>query len=502
MKKSSDNNRELETHVDGKEHAHYLKELSIRLSHNTNIRIATLIVIVLFAITTTWTISGLIVGDVKQELEGAKAGIQKLKNKYDVLLRDNEIISTSYYQIKKHEKIPILISPVNKRPIIGRYVTFNWKYSTDPGFQNLILEIIKIDGEGIKERRFQIPEPGRENMFFEFHEGARADFFWRIGTGELLNDQDGTRLWSRYGSFSLYPSVLDKIEATNELVVGTTAKFLSYDRPITCEGDPDDFDIEYIRWVASKLNESLVKESLVKERPDLEGPDLERLVKERLVLEGDIELRIKYVKWDKLFTSVMNGNVDIAIANITKSDTREQENLGLTFTSGYRKNSQVLIRKKKTKSEHDSLKMLAGSTVGAQMVTINLKAANYLAETFKFNVLGEYSSYADVINAVTNSEIDYGIIDSVLWESVNYPELEKLDIELDEYLKMFNRNELGSDLEEYAIAASAKSSNRDFVERLNRIIKNSVKSGIRDEIIDRRSNLKNVDREDGKFDCS
>jgi len=436
--------------------SHYLKELSLRLSHNTRIRVATLVVVIIFAISSTWGLNEIFrVGIFKGELEALKLDIEALQNRNDVLFRERERLSSSYSQIQRTSKIPILVYPVNRRPIIGRQITFNWKYSRDqdPGFQNLVLELIKTGEEKLKIRRYQIPEAGRESMIFEFPEGMSGQYFWRVGTGELLSDHEGTRLWSRFGYFSLYPSAIDKIKDTEELLVGTTAKFLSYDHPITCLGDPDDYDIEFARWITAKL-------------------------KDELHLNNNINMKIKYIEWEKLFSSVINGDVDFAIADITYSKQRETDNYGLVFTKGYRENKQVFIGSKQvspdtngTITNKNQIKdRLRGVKVGAQNLTINLDAANHLSRIFGFQVLAGFSSYTDVLNAVHKGEIDYGIIDRLLWESISYPDLERLDLEIEPYIKEMYRKKLGTEKEYYAIAASAKVSNQNFINLLNKLI--------------------------------
>ena len=443
------------------EHDQYLKERSVRL------KISTLVISFIFIVGTTWRIIDIYeiedlkyeIANLKSEKENVNTQLKQKKIENDELSYEYEKLKKSYSEIGKTRKIPILASPVNRYPIIGRHITFSWKYSTDPGFQNLILELVKIEGNETKERRFQIPEPGKESTLFEFPEGISGEFFWRIGTGELLNDQEGTRLWSRFGSFSVYPSVRDKIKKTKSLTVGTMAKFLSYDHPMDCEGKPISYDFDFVRWIGGELSA-------------------------KLGLERNIIIRQKYLKWEGggLYKGVINGDVDIAIASITKSKKREKNNPGLVFTVGYRDNNQTFIRKKKKGDNPDMnvlikdiegiKKLLNGKTVTAQKETINMEVANLLFDSGKFGlkkVQEGYSSYADVMHAVHQGKVDYGIIDSVRWNSVAHPELENLNIDLNPFLQKFYET-LGTDHEQYAIAASAKLCNKSFVNLLNKII--------------------------------
>lgn len=440
------------------EHHHYLKEISIQLFHNTKVKIATLLSVIFFLMGATWFYSEISrVNNFQSELENVNTKLLQLQNEHDVLQKEKAELSSTYSALQKTSKIPVLISPVDQRPIVGRHLTFRWKYSTDPGFQNLILELMKIDGNKTILRRFQIPEADRGHMFFEYPLKSSGHFFWRVGTGELLNDKNETRLWSRFGSFSLYPSVMDKIKDTNTLVVDTTVKFLSYDHPINSEGISNSYDMEFIHFIGKELTGELK-------------------------LERNVSIRLKYFKWRDIFEGVINGDVDIAIANITKSKTREEKYQGILFTDGYRDNNQTFIRKKKKGDNPDMnvlikdiegiKKLLNGKTVTAQKETINMEVANLLFDSGKFGlkkVQEGYSSYADVMHAVHQGKVDYGIIDSVRWNSVAHPELENLNIDLNPFLQKFYET-LGTDHEQYAIAASAKLCNKSFVNLLNKII--------------------------------
>jgi ABC-type amino acid transport substrate-binding protein len=467
---------------------HYLKEISLKLSHNTKIRVATLIAVIVFAISSTWGLNEVFrVEDIKYELEARKLEIEQLKISNNVLTHERDNLSSSYEEIKKTSKIPTIVYPVNWQHVIGRQVKFKWKYSKeqDPGFQNLVIEIIKSGENDLQTRRFHVSAAGEQSKSFEFPEGITGHFFWRIGTGELLNDKEGTRLWSRYGSFSLYPSVIDKIKDKKEIIVGTVVKFIRYSYPISCLGDPVDYDIEFARWITDRL-------------------------KEELVLRDDITMRIKYIEWEKLLPSVTNGYVDLAIADITYSRKREDEYQGLLFTKGYRENKQVFIRHKDKNSgsgrlisrKKDISAYLHGKKVGAQKSTINADAASYLAKIFKFEVSAVYSSYTDVVEAVYEKKIDYGIIDSLVWKSVSYPEIEVLNFYTEPYLREMYEKVLGSNHEFYAIAVPAKDRNNDFLNLLNQLIDSDRGKAKRKELEEKYRAKNLITKKADKFECN
>jgi len=220
-------------------------------------------------------------------------------------------------------------------------------------------------------------------------------------------------------------------------------------------------------------------------------------------------MKIKYVEWEKIFSSVINGDVDFAIADITYSKQRVEDNYGLAFTTKYRDNKQAIIGHKREKLKNRAItsrsqieKLLSGKKVGAQTATINAEAANYLAKHFEIDVSSVYSSYTDVVEAVLEKKIDYGIIDSVIWESASYPELEELNIEIEQYLKDMYKTVLGTDEEFYSIAVSAKANNKDFVTLLNNLIESEQGKKKRRELEEkhRSNNLFTLERD--KFECN
>jgi len=153
------------------EHAQYLKELSVRLSRNTKVRVATLAAIMIFIISSTWGLNEIFrVDDIKNELEVHRLEVERLINQNSILSHEHDNLSSSYEQIKKASKVPTLVHPVNWKPIIGRQIKFNWKYSKEqnPGFQNLVIELVKAGEENIHTRRFQLPVAGEQSKTFEF----------------------------------------------------------------------------------------------------------------------------------------------------------------------------------------------------------------------------------------------------------------------------------------------------------------------------------------------
>ena len=481
-----------------------LKDFVIRISDKTHIKVSTLVAIILACVSATWGISEYASHQTERafqsekermyreirtktnKLEDAQTDFDVLEDKYNILVKD-------YTELQKLSKVPIILSPVSGKRITGRYVSFRWKYDINPGFQNFILELKHIDKNSKQTltRRYQIPEPERKIMHFEFPAKVSGEFFWRIGTGEILaknsyasssnsssspkpnslvkglikdmlditdttSTPQETRLWSRYGHFEVYPSMMDKLKTTQELTVGMTAAFLSYDHPVNCDGRPDTFDMDFIEWVIFRL-----------------GNELGRPIK----------IVRKIIPWDNLLKSVSAGDVDIAIANITKSTAREEKYVNISFTDGYRYSYQNIIFLT-TKYKHlvneklneSSLKSyLKGADLGVQTNTTNSRAAEYLRKKFGFKINSSFKSYVDVIDAIRRGKIQFGMLDSIRMQTVNYPEIGviqfKDDFKFSKFLNEFNEKELGyPGPEQYAIAVFTGGMKTEFLKRLNTII--------------------------------
>ncbi len=459
-----------------------LKDLAIKITKNIHVRMATIVAMILFAIGGTWGFAQIIINQKNEFIEIKEEAIADLEVKRTSLNTKYIKLAKDFSEIKKSSKVPSLLKPVSGKKITGRFITFRWKYDINPGFENFILELKHITPKGeVLKRRYQIPDANRKKMDFELPLDMQGEFFWRIGTGEMLvtEQQDidskinpaqafvkssldllpknsfpsDTRLWSRYGNFHVYKSVYDKIKTTGELDIGMTAAFLSYDHTINCNGRPNTFDMDFIEWLAKQL-----------EREEY----MNRTLK---LIRNDFN-------WSSLFEAVSSGEVDMAIANITKTVERETLYNNMKFTKGYRKNYQRIIFSKnrfpklsgKELTKRELKNLLEGATLATQDKTINRKSADHLNKIFKFKHNYNYSSYVDVIDSVRRGKIDFGMIDSVRIETVNYPEIGVVKYDLNPLLKEKYKKLGIDDVEYYAIGVHAGTPKSKLLNAINTIL--------------------------------
>ncbi|VAX09249.1 hypothetical protein MNBD_GAMMA25-2037 [hydrothermal vent metagenome] len=497
----------------------FFNDYEIHLTKNICIKISTIIISLIFIVSTIWGVGEIIIRPTEQKLSMLEENLETLNSNNDKLKIRHTSLQKDFEALQKHSKTPILISPVAGKSITGRNVTFKWKYDVNPGFQNFILELKHFnDEDGQLSRRYKIPRPYTKKMDFQFPENISGAFFWRVGTGELVEDYKQnfvaeavsnslnqnnsssipteTRLWSRYGNFEIYGSVLEKIKATNKLVVGITTTFLSYDHVINCSGKPITYDMEFIEWVTAQLRIKLA---------DKKHED-----------EATISLIHKTIDWNNLFENVASGNVDLAIANITKSNAREKKYRGMEFTAGYRDNHQRIIFSKIINPELNKIKTLKDlklatqdAVIAVQDGTINMEAAHHLKhlnnDQFNFKkVDNKYNSYVDVIDAVERGMVKFGMLDSVRLETVNYPQIGTISVELMPLLKKFYQDLFDDDDiqgEQYAIAVSTRGKELDFIKMLNEIITSPEGKAERIRLEERHQATEGSNKNVSLFDC-
>lgn len=548
----------------------YLKDVSIHLFRNINVKLATLTGIFFAAISVTISViffsyinpQLIKIDEYKEKIKAAEEQSSDLNRKYNNIQTENRNLARKVDVLNEATNVPVLIMPIDNKPIIGQHVTFKWSYNVDRGFRDFVLELRRVGGDKNLITRYQIPEGHRRRVIhFQFPEPVTGEFFWRIGTGELIknyhglktnklstnqqniddehhksdtypehgtpvvgkytktsknnadnnNDSDNktnknlieekskdeTRLWSRYGRFSMYKSTWEKLKKTKNLVVGTTAVYLSYDDPVDCAGKPISYDMKLIQILSEELGKKLKKEVEVEHEVKFElkarrftdeyakiaRTEFNKQLQEYL-RNYKLNITTKIIDWNDKFTSVINGDVDLAIANITKSAGREKDNPGLVFSDGYRQNHQTIIAsklyspiKETNLNEKDLISRLEGKKIAAQATSTNLRAAKALKDKFKFKIddSNYYSSYVDVIHAVRSGKVDFGMIDSVRFESVGYPDLMALNINIDKYLIDFYKTEFETDYEQYAIALANHGGRNLFLIYLNRAINEKKK---------------------------
>ncbi|MFV1993078.1 MAG: transporter substrate-binding domain-containing protein [Acidiferrobacterales bacterium] len=224
--------------------------------------------------------------------------------------------------------------------------------------------------------------------------------------------------------FSVYASVISRIQKTRTLTVATTRKKGSVPNPL----DASRIEGKMARALRDGIQKYLQIDSL------------------RLV--------IKELSWQDLLNEVRLGSVDMAIAGITATKEREEKYFPLRFSNAYKYNHQMFV-KARTSDDAPFPEGLNGANVAIQKGSTNMEAARaVLAKKYGFNIV-EYETHEDVYNAPKSIDINFSLIDSEYYKERKkdyniVPYGKYLDKDLAKFYK--TKYKKGKDIEYFAIA--------------------------------------------------
>ena len=155
------------------------------------------------------------------------------------------------------------------------------------------------------------------------------------------------------------------------LTVGTNAEFPPFEY-IGDDGEPDGFDIALIKAIADKM---------------------------------DMDVEISNMEFGSLVGAV-GTKIDVAIAGMTVDEERKQS---VDFSDTYYEAVQyVLVPAGSTIATADDLK---NKTIGVQMGTTGMFAAEDIAAVAPDTVIKNYNKGVDAVNDLVNGRVDLVIID-------------------------------------------------------------------------------------------
>lgn len=327
---------------------------------------------------------------------------------------------------------PSPIFPPDRSSIVGFNISFLWDYGKHDPTTKYILELQDISGRGAP-LKFNVDRPETKSMFYAFDRLASGSYLWRVRPGVLVSGQEVAHgPWSPAAVFTINPSVVERIKNTNRVLVATTPT--SYDPfvGVNTHGQYDGFELKLLRWLMPRIAE-------------------------KLQLKQTLDLEIVEVPWNRIFTYMQNGEADIAVRSITRSELREREYQNLRFTTGYVQNHEIFVQLNK---EGNYPKSLKGRVVGAKNRSVNEAAAKHLAQKYGFTVNSSFTAYGDLYEGLRRGEISFALVDSSLIRDHLNKSIFALGGFLDNELRDFYRRELGFDHEEYSILVHEGSSDQ------------------------------------------
>lgn len=353
---------------------------------------------------------------------------------------------SKYAELLRTSLRPVPLVPPDGASVIGTHQLFVWDYVKHDANTTYVVELRRFSAEKLAETRVMgVPQSDTKRLLVTLAGGSKAEFQWRVTPGNVVN---GAAIpsgpWSAVHTFSVYPTVLDRILSTAVLRLASTPT--SYDRAIASDGMGgfSGYEFEVAQWLAEQLGK-------------------------QLGLQSALKIDLVDVPWDRLFSAIQRGEADMAIRSITRSTARERDNPNLRFTKGYLRNHQVFIQ---TAAHGDFPRSLEGTVVGVKRNSINEKAAEFLSGKYRFKIDSSFIAYADIYQALRDGRIAFALVDSVLVAGQLGTEYFQFGPQLDQILKVFYQKELGTPYEEYAVLVSGAGSN----DKLRKLLDGALES--------------------------
>jgi ABC-type amino acid transport substrate-binding protein len=172
-------------------------------------------------------------------------------------------------------------------------------------------------------------------------------------------------------------SGVDAIKARGYIIVGTSTGFPPFDVINTSTGQPDGFDMDIAREIASSLG---------------------------------VSIRFQDLDFNVLVGSVKTGTIDMAVAGMTITPTR---NLSISFSNSYWKADQAILVQASNNDIHN-VSDLTGKkiavntgTTGDFWVADNLVATGLVSQ----NDVTSFGFAADAVLDLTSGRVDAVVID-------------------------------------------------------------------------------------------
>ena len=350
-----------------------------------------------------------LLSNARAESSNAKAQSERFEQKLNALA----------FNIER----PALVFPPDKSSLVGLNISFIWEFGKHEATSKYILELEDLSGRN-EPLKLNVDRPETKSMFYAFDSLTSGSYLWRIRPGVIVSGQEVAQgASSPPAIFHIYTNIIERIKSTGKLLIATTPT--SYDQfvGVTKKGQYDGFELKLLRWLMPRIGNKLG----LKQTPNLE---------------------IVEVPWNRLFTYMQNGEADIAVRSITRSEAREREYPNLRFTSGYIQNHQIFVQLNRDGVYPDSLK---GRVVGAKAKSVNEAAAKYLAQKYGFDVNSSFVSYGDLYEGLRRGEVAFALVDSSLVSEYLNKTMFPVGGFLDNELRSFYQKELGFDHEEYSI---------------------------------------------------
>lgn len=410
-----------------------LREEKIYISQKRYLPLGVLTAIVLWLLSGSyWALNKFILEPKESIIREKQAEIEELKIKNKSALQSLETLQVDHQTLMNTLENPVLLAPLDRDRIISKQVEFKWDYSKHQKDETrYIIEIRLLGNNNSEYKRYNVPHSNNRTFYYPIKDGFFGEYFWRIKPGRIIGNKEVSQgTWSEYNSFTVYNSVQDRILDSGKILVGMSPTFSGSFNLYDAEGGFKGFDIDLINGIAARLSEKYKK---------------------------DLKVQIIEVPWSKLLEQLRQYELDMVISSMTKT-LKRQEVYRVKYTVGYFTSHQIFVTKDlsydTTKSFRENL---SGKRVGVTQDTTNERIAQSLSPKYGFTIRNDFPKLAAVLQALFEGDIDLAITDNTLaMPEIKLNRLDKfggyLDEELGDEVRQYNKENIGWEQEEYAIA--------------------------------------------------
>ena len=400
------------------------------------VRLSSAFAILLSTVAITYNFTERVIfGPLQQTNAALRENIKTEEDTIARLQRENTNLTHNYEAALGKAGRAQLTSPKDEAQLVGDQVEFSWDIPPNSIALGYILELRNLRTNTPSVRN--VLRPDLRLMDISIPPGQSGTYLWRVGPGRVMANRNGeTQIvtegqWSEYNTFSIYPSVEERIRRTGVIRIAISPSSTGKFNFLNERGDLVGLDRDLMTWLAAELGM-------------------------RLHTERPIVVSTSEKPWTGLLPSLESKEVDALISSMTSTRPREQQ-YKVTFTDGYFRTHQIFVAKRRTVVH----KYFAGMTLGVVKGTTNEQVAEFLVERpgtligarpYQFRIDNRFINYDNAYQALIDDDVDLLLVDDVNADAqIREGTVSQIGVSLDRELLPFYKHVFGRSEECYAI---------------------------------------------------